>query len=159
MTLITVLLAIASVTAGFLLGLVYAGRANADPSRIQELEERLGEMKAEQEQYRDNVSEHFGTAAELMRQMTDNYRDVYRHLANGARDLCSPEVAGKLPPPDDGTVFESVADEQDGDESGTSISQPRDYATRHGPGQKGALSEEFGIASDVHRLKTGDDAD
>ena len=159
MTLITALVAIVSVAAGFLLGLVYARRANAEPSRIKELEERLGEMKAEQEQYRGNVSEHFSTTAELVQQMTDNYQEVYRHLANGARDLCSPAVAGKLPPPDDGVVFESVPDEQGGTGPDTGISPPRDYATRQGPSQKGALSEEFGIASDAHRLRTGDDAD
>ena len=147
MTLMTALFATLALVAGFLLGLAYAGRLGNNPSRVQELEERLGEVQAEQERYRNGVSEHFSTTAELVQRMTDNYREVYRHLADGARELCSPDVAGKLPPPDDGTVLDSVPDTGNSRAPGqaSDISQPRDYAARQAPGQKGALSEEFGI--------------
>ena len=152
MTLMTALLATVGLAAGFLLGLAYAGRLGNNPSRVQELEERLGEVQAEQERYRAGVSEHFSTTAELVQRMTDNYREVYRHLAEGARELCSPDVAGKLPPPESGTVLDSVPDssgeggwgQSAGQDSGIS-QQPRDYAARQAPDQKGALSEEFGI--------------
>ena len=128
---ITALIAVACLAIGAVLGLVYASRLGNSPSRVQELEARIRELKNEQDGYRANVSEHFNTTAELVQQMSDNYREVYRHLALGARDLCSPDVAGKLPPPEDGIIIEDA---------------PKDYAARQGPDQRGALSEEFGIS-------------
>jgi len=72
--------------------------------------------------------------------MTESYRDVYQHLASGAQDLCSSDVANKLLPTESDAVFEP----QNTEEAGP-LAPPRDYAAKQSPDQKGALSEDFGI--------------
>ncbi|MEM7467317.1 MAG: DUF1043 family protein [Pseudomonadota bacterium] len=51
------------------------------------------ELTAEKEQYQERVEDHFKTTAELLNEMTDKYRDVYRHMAEGARDLAPSDSA------------------------------------------------------------------
>ena len=52
------------------------------------------ELAAEKEAYQEQVVEHFKTTAELLNEMTDKYRDVYRHMAEGAQNLTTAESAG-----------------------------------------------------------------
>ena len=52
------------------------------------------ELAEEKEAYQEQVVEHFKTTAELFNEMTDKYRDVYRHMAEGAQNLASTESAG-----------------------------------------------------------------
>ena len=52
------------------------------------------ELAEEKEAYQEQVVEHFKTTAELLNEMTDKYRDVYRHMAEGAQNLASTESAG-----------------------------------------------------------------
>lgn len=122
---------------GMAVGVIVGGRLSIGSSRVQELEAQVRQLKSDHRAYRDNVSDHFSQTAQLVQHMTDSYRDVYQHLAGGARELCSPEVANQLLPARDDAAFS--ADGPDG------AVPPRDYADRLGPKQKGALSEEFGI--------------
>src|SRR5690606_39350720 len=46
--------------------------------------------------YRQDVSEHFAQTSKLLRDLTLQYRNVYEHLAEGARTLC-PEAGTLLP--------------------------------------------------------------
>lgn len=43
------------------------------------------ELKAELEDYKAGVSEHFHTTATLFHEMIDQYRFVYEHIATGAQ--------------------------------------------------------------------------
>lgn len=125
---------------GIVIGLLCASRFSLSPTRVQELENQIKELKEGHEQYRDSVGDHFNMTAELVHHMTESYRDVYQHLATGAQDLCSNEVASKLLPAGSDAVFDNSTEEQD-----TGLIPPKDYATKHDPDQKGALSEEFGL--------------
>jgi uncharacterized membrane-anchored protein YhcB (DUF1043 family) len=49
------------------------------------------ELKAELDNYRDQVTEHFSRTSELFQTLTEQYRTLYDHLAEGAQGLCSPE--------------------------------------------------------------------
>lgn len=49
-------------------------------------------MKQEEKEYREKVDSHFVQTAELFKNLTDQYRDVYKHMAEGADTLCSEEV-------------------------------------------------------------------
>lgn len=121
-------------------GYFLAGRVSASPTRITELETQLQDLQRSHARYRDEVSEHFSTTADLVQQMTDSYRDVYQHLASGAQDLCSGDVARRmLPASSDGLPGRPQSDE-DGP-----VHAPRDYAPKQSPGQSGALSEGFGL--------------
>ena len=53
---------------------------------------QVKELKAEHEQYRKKVDDHFVNTAVLFKGLTDQYRDVYRHIATGAGELCSDEA-------------------------------------------------------------------
>ena len=54
--------------------------------------EEIGQLKAEHEVYRKKVDDHFVNSAVLFKGLTEQYRDVYRHIADGAGDLCSDEA-------------------------------------------------------------------
>jgi uncharacterized membrane-anchored protein YhcB (DUF1043 family) len=125
---------------GIALGYFVAGRVNNNPTKIGELEQQLQDLQRSQSRYRDEVSEHFSTTAELVQQMTDSYRDVYQHLANGAQELCSGEVASKLLPASSEVVFGPPQPEADSE-----LQAPKDYATRQNATQSGALAEDFGL--------------
>jgi uncharacterized membrane-anchored protein YhcB (DUF1043 family) len=122
------------------IGVLIAGRLNASPSRIRQLENEIRQLKDNHSEYRNSVSDHFSMTAELVQHMTESYRDVYQHLASGAQDLCSSDVANKLLPTESDAVFEP----QNTEEAGP-LAPPRDYAAKQSPDQKGALSEDFGI--------------
>ena len=73
--------------------------------------------------------------------MTDSYKDVYQHLATGAQELCSGEVANKLLPASSEAVFGlTLGNDNDGE-----LQAPKDYAPRQNPSRSGALSEDFGL--------------
>lgn len=69
---------------GFCLSLLFKNR-NDQGSKIKELE-------AEHEKYHKQVDDHFVNTAVLLNGLNDQYRDVYRHIANGAGELCSEEA-------------------------------------------------------------------
>jgi uncharacterized membrane-anchored protein YhcB (DUF1043 family) len=94
-----VALAIAAVVlaVAFWLGLAVGRRRSRDAAeRARELEDRLQLAEDEMNRYRHEVSEHFGQTSKLLRDLTLQYRNVYEHLAEGARSLC-PEAGTLLP--------------------------------------------------------------
>jgi uncharacterized membrane-anchored protein YhcB (DUF1043 family) len=146
------LVAIGCLAIGVVVGVVLASRISSSPSRVRELESQIRKLKENHTEYRDSVSDHFSMTAELIQHMTESYREVYQHLASGAQDLCSNEVANKLLPADSDAVFDTANNNQD---SISELSPPRDYAAKQSPDQKGALSEDFGI----EKTKIGDEDD
>lgn len=139
-----------SLIAGVLIGGAFANKLNIRPSRVQELEKEIRDLKDGQLQYQDSVSDHFSMTAELVQHMTESYKEVYQHLATGAQDLCSAEVASKLLPAGRDAVFETSNEQED-----NSVLPPKDYAAKQDPDQKGALSEDFGL--NKNRQDKGDD--
>lgn len=143
------LVALGCFAVGVVLGGVFATRLPGNPGRVKELEAQIQQLQTEHEQYRTEVSEHFGTTAELVQQMTQSYRDVYQHLAQGAQQLCSHEVASKLLPAARSADLDLPVAET------AAFSPPKDYAPRQDPNQKGALAEDFGL--EKSRARTRDD--
>ncbi|MDX1491205.1 MAG: DUF1043 family protein [Pseudohongiellaceae bacterium] len=136
------MIALGGLAAGLVLGYLLASRKASDSSKVSELEDRVQELQRNHAIYREEVSDHFNTTAELVQQMTDSYKDVYQHLANGAQGLCSEDVANKLLPTSTDNGFGLSAPEEDNDDS---MQAPKDYAPRQDPNQVGALAEDFGI--------------
>jgi uncharacterized membrane-anchored protein YhcB (DUF1043 family) len=139
------LTAIACLVVGVVIGVVFSSRLNSSASRVLELENQIRDIKDNHLTYKDNVSEHFSLTADLVQHMTESYREVYQHLASGAQDLCSNEVASKLLPAGSDAVFDSNEDS----ETTSGLNPPKDYAVKQDPSQKGALSEEFGINKSI----------
>lgn len=135
------LIGIGCLALGVIIGALSANRLSGTPTRIKELESQVKSLEERHDQYKDDVSDHFNVTADLVQQMTQSYRDVYQHLATGAQDLCTSEVANKLLPAGADAVF-GIA----GSVSGAlGFTPPKDYATKQSPDQKGALAEDFGI--------------
>lgn len=139
------LTAVACLIVGVVIGVIFSGRLNSSASRVVELENQIRDLKDNHLTYRDNVSDHFSMTADLVQHMTESYREVYQHLASGAQDLCSNDVASKLLPAGSDAVFESSEES----ETTSGLNPPKDYAAKQDPTQKGALSEEFGINKSI----------
>ncbi len=95
------LLAIAGVAIGFSIGRL----SNDGVKRSIRLDQELHEARAELERYRNRVVEHFSTTADLVNQLTADYRAVYEHLAKGAQQLAGSQVPrleaiASSPPPE-----------------------------------------------------------
>ena len=118
-------IAIGSLAAGIVIGIAFTRRLGTDAIRVQHLEENSSLSESHTE-YRKNVSEHFNMTSEPINQMTDSYKKVYEHLATGAQDLCSDQVAEKLLPLQSDAVFENETVSKNQDR----IDAPKDYATK-----------------------------
>lgn len=57
--------------------------------RTLELEQQLQATQSQLTEYRDEVNRHFLKSSLLFNKLTDNYREVYEHLATGAQKLCN----------------------------------------------------------------------
>lgn len=75
----------------FIIGLTVGGIAGRwrgkHDNKSQELEKEVDQLRTDMNQYRDEVGEHFNKTGELFNTMTQNYRDIYEHLATGAQKL------------------------------------------------------------------------
>ncbi|WP_455217189.1 YhcB family protein [Kaarinaea lacus] len=81
--------------------------------RTQELEEKLAATRTELSDYRGEVNQHFLKTSLLVSKLTNDYREVYEHLATGAQKLCNEKPGTpKLDLPDTKilTASESAAD-------------------------------------------------
>ena len=132
------LIAVGCIAAGVVLGVVLTDNLGTASHRVKNLENQIKTLRESHVEYKDSVSEHFNTTAELVQKMTESYKEVYQHLASGAQDLCTTEVASKLLPASSDAAFETPNEDQE------SV-PPKDYATKKSPNQIGALSEDFGI--------------
>jgi len=52
----------------------------------------VNKLKKEHDEYRKQVDDHFVNSAVLLKGLTEQYRDVYRHIATGAGELCTDEA-------------------------------------------------------------------
>jgi uncharacterized membrane-anchored protein YhcB (DUF1043 family) len=86
--------------------------------RTRGLEQELDTTRSDLSEYRGEVDRHFLKTSLLLSKLTDNYREVYEHLATGAQKLCNdpsrtpaldlPETR-ILPPADDTSPHASKA--------------------------------------------------
>lgn len=52
----------------------------------------LSTLRQEKENYQHEVDAHFEKTAHLFKDMTENYRQLYEHMASGAQNLCKAEA-------------------------------------------------------------------
>ena len=79
---------------GTTLGCIAAWLIVSRENKTQQLEVELNELKGHFTDYRDQVTRHFMQTSSLVQTMTDSYRDVYEHLASGAKRLCDVDEGG-----------------------------------------------------------------
>ena len=74
-------------------GIFLGTRISSDKRRIKELEDELNDTKKDLDNYRGKVNSHFKKTSDLFSKMTDSYRAVYLHLAEGSQELCTSDAA------------------------------------------------------------------
>lgn len=132
---------------GVLAGALAYKQLMSDEVKVKSLEDQLRNLEKEHEAYKDNVHSHFNNTATLLNNLTDSYRDVYRHIASGAQALCPEYISDQLThsarEQDSLTrdTFSSEPEQTAADE----VAPPRDYADKTSPDQKGNLSEDYGL--------------
>jgi len=82
---------------------------------------RADEVRQEFDDYRREVTQHFGRTAEHFRAIGREYRELYEHMASGADSLCDREALDVKLSFAPKAILESIAEEQQG-------SAPRDFA-------------------------------
>ena len=75
------------------LGAGYFLALQMSDKRTRRLQQELEVARAELTDYRGKVNQHFLKTSLLFTRLTDNYREVYEHLASGAQSLCSDKPA------------------------------------------------------------------
>ncbi len=75
---------------GFIIG--WLARSGA-AAKSKEMSQTLQQNKDEMAEYRKDVTAHFEKTAMLVGAMTEQYRAVYDHLADGAQSLCNDPTA------------------------------------------------------------------
>jgi hypothetical protein len=90
------IVALGCLLTGCLIGAVLFKLFRADEIRVQQLESQLQQLSDEYENYKKEVHGHFSDSAILVGKLTESYREVYQHLAQGARDLCPDYIASQM---------------------------------------------------------------
>ncbi len=139
----TWLIGLISFAVGLLVGAVLYKQLKSDEAKVRMLEEQLENVERDFESYKDNVHSHFNNTATLLNNLTDSYREVYRHMAAGAQALCPEYISEQLS--HSAKAQESLTRDTFTEEAGDAILPPRDYADKSGPDQKGHLSEDYGL--------------
>lgn len=123
---------------GLLLGLVLGKRTSAAGQKSRDVERKLDQVLQDKKLYEDEVVEHFEETAQLLNTLTQSYREVHNHLAQGAAKLCEgegPVALERLRNRDPSEIPPELAQ----------VQQPLDYAPKSSPDEKGMLNEEFGL--------------
>ncbi len=114
-TILIVLGAIGFLAAGTGLGYGLARlRARGESAKASEVQQQFDD-------YRREVSQHFGRTAEHFKAIGREYRELYEHMASGADSLCDREAADVKLSFAPKAILESIAEEQE-------PPAPRDFA-------------------------------
>lgn len=123
-----------------------------------DLEQRLHEAESSLQGYQRDVAEHFTQTSQLVNNLTQAYREVHEHLANGALKLATPAISRQ--------IIDSANANLGGDTKAyineQRIEPPRDWAPK-APGAKGTLSEDYDLREDQNHsrmpMESADDFD
>jgi len=124
---------------GLFVGWAIGRRTSAEAKKYRDIALKLDQVMQDKKAYEDNVVEHFTETAKLLNNLTESYREVHNHLAQGAATLCLGEGPVSL------DRLESRRDPAEIPAHLAHIQPPLDYAPKHSPDEKGMLNEEFGL--------------
>lgn len=137
MTTNAILIIVAGFLGGLLAGVALGRRLARREGRRERLADQLRAREEKLQIYERQVEEHFRRAAVLTDELGRAWQDLQHHLASGADQLASTELARRFAVPD--TARSSGADPQ----------PPRDYAPSQGllRGNPRAVAEQQGKAA------------
>ncbi|MGB0239038.1 MAG: ZapG family protein [Cycloclasticus sp.] len=110
---------------GVVIGAIFGFCLSALFKKVNNSSSKIKELEAEHAKYRKQVDDHFVNTAVLFKGLTDQYRDVYRHIANGAGELCSDEAKALQVDMEETALLVNSTKEADGaaDEIGGDLSE------------------------------------
>ncbi|MGP1609561.1 MAG: YhcB family protein [Burkholderiales bacterium] len=123
---------------GAVIGAVMFKLLMSDEAKIRALEEQLQTLSEEHESYKSNVHSHFSNSAQLLGKLTESYRDVFLHMAEGARSLCPDYISSQISLNADSRSLLGQADAR----SNAPLAPPLDYAARTEPARKPARNKD-----------------
>lgn len=129
---------------GAVIGAVLFKVLLSDEARVRALEEQLQTLSEEHENYKNTVHNHFSSSAQLLGKLTESYREVFLHMAEGARTLCPDYISSQVSLSADTQALTGQTDKG----RNTPLAPPLDYAARAEPAKKGSLDEDYGFDSD-----------
>jgi uncharacterized membrane-anchored protein YhcB (DUF1043 family) len=136
---IVLAIALVAIVAGLILGLFMGRRSSSDARRYRDVALKLDQVTQDKKSYEAEVLEHFTKTARLLNELTESYREVHNHLAQGADKLCNGFGPVSL------ELLENKRDHTDIPAHLAHIQPPLDYAPKTSPDEKGMLNEEFGL--------------
>lgn len=139
---------LAGSAAGALLYKVY----RSDEAKVRQLETRLQQLGEEHENYKSSVHSHFNSTAKLLNDMTESYRNVYQHMASGARTLCPEYISSQLSLGTDAKALletDNISATSGNTGFNATPVPPLDYAARPGADKNGSLDEAYGMEKPV----------
>jgi len=143
---ILVMVCVLALCIGGLIGAIIS-RSFFPPEQQKKMEESLRASQQELNQYQTEVTQHFADTAQLVNNLTADYKKVHDHLANGALKLTNPEVTQQMISAGDDSIGNTISDKTlDTSESldNKDVDAPKDWAPKI-PGEAGTLSEEYGL--------------
>jgi len=125
--------------AGALLGALLCRRFTPTITDVDELRVKLERSRSEMESYRTSVNGHFSKTSDLVKELTEDYVKVYRHLSEGAQTLSdAPEFTHVLEQ-QKGKLLISVDDEASSPEI---VEAPAEDISAQGDQAEDATPEE-----------------
>ncbi len=113
-------------------------RSSGGAQQQKNLEQSLAQAKVELDSYQQDVAKHFMETAQKVSELTQSYRDLNQHLADGAMRLTSTEITQNLIAAGNNKLDATPEPEAH------PVEPPKDWAPKI-PGTHGMLSEEFGL--------------
>ncbi|MDO6564047.1 YhcB family protein [Amphritea sp. 1_MG-2023] len=151
------IIGIVTLLAGALIG--YLLGRSGDSSSQKKLTSQLNDAQRDLNEYKEKVNGHFEKTAELVNGLTESYKQVHQHLAQGSEMLCmgehSPEklnsdvqarIAESASAAETSTAAEQspITDEPATAAEPDVVEPPRDYAPKE-PDEEGMLSDKYGL--------------
>jgi uncharacterized protein len=134
---LVLIISLAALLFGLGLG-VLLGRGRLGQGGSTQLAGRLQQAEAELENYQHQVAKHFVDTSQRISDLTQSYKELHQHLAEGAARLASPDISRKLlEAAESKSVVAEVVPHSE-----VSLEPPKDWAPKM-PGQKGGLSDEY----------------
>jgi len=139
---LTTLLIVAATAfiAGCLLSLLLNRSLSPSEKKSRALETRLQETEEKLTNYQQEVTDHFAQTAQLVNNLTQNYKDVHEHLAGSALKLANVDISRQLLSTSINANDEALSTNE------YTFQPPKDWA----PGE-GALSESYGLEKENER--------
>lgn len=122
---------------GGLLSLQLTRSLSASEQKTRSLEARLQDAEESLANYQQEVTEHFAETAQLVNNLTQDYKEVHQHLAGSALKLANVDISRQL--------LSTNIDNQEGELNvgEEAFQPPKDWAP-----SEGTLSEDYGLDDD-----------